>query len=82
MKAICENCGRAITAADFGDGRYLLFWITPTRPSESLYLCQDCRTLSWDERKQLFLAWQERHTLRNASQRRGKRRKQNRLMFT
>lgn len=57
MQATCENCGKTITPDDFRAGLYFLFWITPTIPSESLYLCQACRGLSWEEREALFDAW-------------------------
>ncbi len=60
MQATCEKCGKTITPEDFRAGRYFLFWITPTIPSESLYLCEDCRGLSWAEREALFDAWMER----------------------
>ena len=60
MQATCENCGKTITSADFHAGRYFLFWITPTIPSESLYLCPACRGISWEEREALFDAWMER----------------------
>ena len=60
MQATCENCGKIITPEDFSHGRYFLFWITPTVPSESLYLCEVCRGLSWAEREALFDAWMER----------------------
>ncbi len=60
MQATCEKCGKTITPEDFRAGRYFLFWITPTIPSESLYLCEACRGLSWSEREALFDAWMER----------------------
>ena len=61
MQATCERCGKTITPEDFRAGRYFLFWITPTIPSEGLYLCEACRGISWDEREALFHAWMERH---------------------
>ncbi len=60
MQATCEKCGKTITQEDFSAGRYYLFWITPTIPSESLYLCEDCRGIPWEEQKRLFEAWWER----------------------
>ena len=60
MQASCEKCGKTITPEDFSAGRYYLFWITPTIPSESLYLCEDCWGISWEEREALFQAWMER----------------------
>ncbi len=60
MQATCEKCGKTITQEDFSAGRYYLFWITPTIPSESLYLCQDCRGIPWEEQKRLFEMWWER----------------------
>ncbi len=69
MQAICERCGKTITSADFRAGRYFLFWITPTRPSESLYLCQTCRGISWEEREALFQAWMQRHQTRPRTRR-------------
>ena len=46
MQATCEKCGKTITQKDFSAGRYYLFWITPTIPSESLYLCSDTFSFS------------------------------------
>jgi len=60
MQATCEKCGKTITSDDFRKGHYFLFWITPTIPPGSLYLCQDCRDISWEEREALFQAWWER----------------------
>jgi hypothetical protein len=57
MQATCEKCGKTITREDFREGRYFLFWITPTIPTDSLYLCADCRGVSWNEREALFQAW-------------------------
>ena len=61
MQAICENCGKTITPEDFRAGRYFLFYVTPTIPTNSLYLCDDCRGLAWEKREALFQAWWERH---------------------
>ncbi len=60
MQATCEKCGKTIIQEDFSAGRYYLFWFTPTIPSESLYLCEDCRGIPWEEQKRLFEAWWER----------------------
>ncbi len=75
MRAHCENCGQPITADDFKAGRYFLFWITPTLPPESLYLCQDCRNLEWEERERLFQAWRARRESERASHRHSPRKK-------
>jgi len=74
MQAICENCGKTITPDDFRHGRYFLFWVTPTIPAGSLYLCDDCRGLSWDERERLFDRWMERCETRPAKQRNPRKR--------
>lgn len=60
MQATCEKCGKTITQEDFSAGRYYLFWITPTIPPESLWLCQDCQGIPWEEKKRLFEVWWER----------------------
>ena len=70
MQATCENCGKTITPDDFKHGRYFLFWVTPTIPTDSLYLCDDCRGLSWNERERLFQAWMVRREARPAPKRR------------
>ena len=57
MQATCQKCQQTITPKDFKVGRYFLFWITPTIPSQSLFLCQDCRDIPWPEREALFEAW-------------------------
>ena len=64
MQAICQRCGKTITPEDFRAGRYLLFRITPTIPSDSLYLCQACRGISWEEQERLFDAWMQRQQAR------------------
>ena len=76
MQATCENCGKTITPEDFSRGRYFLFWITPTIPTDSLYLCEECRGLSWPERERLYERWQERqHAPRPAKRRRPRKRR-------
>jgi len=75
MQAPCENCGKTITPEDFSAGRYFLFWITPTIPSESLYLCDDCRGISWEERERLFENWMERRETRPARQHQPRKRR-------
>jgi len=69
MQATCEKCGKTITPEDFREGRYFLFWITPTIPTDSLYLCADCRGVSWNEREALFQAWVARRETGPASRR-------------
>jgi len=73
MQATCEKCGKTITREDFSDGRYFLFWITPTVPSESMYLCDDCRGIPWDEREALFDAWWEQRQARPTPKRKAKK---------
>ena len=72
MQATCEKCGKTITPKDFSAGHYFLFWVTPTVPSESLYLCEGCRGISWAEREALFNIWWERHEAGPASKRKAR----------